>query len=450
MAKIAIYGTGYVGLVTGVCFAERGHDVLCVDIDENKIQSLQRGEVPIVEQDLPELLEKNQKAGRIIFTSKLADAVQQSYYHFIAVGTPEGKNGEADLTLVNAVASEINRARVESFVIVLKSTVPVGTAEKMRKVLVNEQQTRNQEVKFHVISNPEFLREGKAIHDCLHPDRIVLGGDDIELLGTIAEDIYAHFIETKTPILKMTSESAELTKYATNALLAMKISFMNELSQLTERTGADIEVIREGIGLDERLGPHFIAAGCGYGGSCFPKDIKALIAMFEKNDCEPLLLKQVPEVNQKQMERFCGKILKYLSQQERELSHYTIALWGLAFKPGTDDIRESPAIYVANRLSKEGIKIRAYDPAAMSHADNYPWLECTSSPESALEGSDALVIATDWPVFEEFDLNKIAELLNSPVIFDGRNIYDKAEMDVSSFDYISVGRPDVLGKADKE
>jgi UDPglucose 6-dehydrogenase len=449
MTKIAIYGSGYVGLVSGVCFAERGHEVLCVDIDENKIQLLQKGEVPIVEENLPELLEKNQKAGRILFSSKLADAVR-SDYHFIAVGTPEGKNGEADLTLVNAVVSEINRSHTEPFVIVLKSTVPVGTAEKMRKMLLNEQQTRNQNVEFHVISNPEFLREGKAIYDCLHPDRIVLGGDDINFLDTVANDIYGHYIEQKTPILKMTSESAELTKYATNALLAMKITFMNELSLLAERTGADIELIRKGIGLDERLGPHFIAAGCGYGGSCFPKDVKALIAMFEKNDCEAQLIKQVPEVNQKQMERFCGKILRYFSKQEdRELSSYTLALWGLAFKPGTDDIRESPAIYIASRLSKQGIKIRAYDPAAMSHADNFSWVECTSTPESALEGADALIIATDWPIFEEFDLNKMASLLKSPVIFDGRNIYDKGTMDTLSFDYISVGRPDVLGRADK-
>lgn len=448
MTKIAIYGTGYVGLVTGVCFAECGHEVLCIDIDENKIQSLQKGEVPIVEENLPELLEKNQKAGRIEFTSRLADAIQCDY-HFIAVGTPEGKNGEADLTLVNAVVSEINRSHTEPFVIVLKSTVPVGTAERIRKMLLNEQQTRNQNVKFHVISNPEFLREGKAIHDCLHPNRIVLGGDDINFLDMVANDIYGHYIGQKTPILKMTSESAELTKYAANALLAMKITFMNELSQLTERTGADIELIREGIGLDERLGPHFISAGCGYGGSCFPKDVKALIAMFEKNDCEAQLLKQVPEVNQKQMERFCGKILRYFSEQgDRELSSYTLALWGLAFKPGTDDIREASAIFIANRLSKEGIKIRAYDPAAMSHADNLPWVECTSTPESALEGADALIIATEWPIFKEFDLNKMASLLKSPVIFDGRNIYDKAKMDTFSFDYISIGRPDVLGKAE--
>ncbi len=449
MAKIAIYGTGYVGLVTGVCFAECGHDVLCVDIDENKIQSLQKGIVPIEEQDLPELLEKNQKAGRIVFTSKYADSISQCDYHFIAVGTPEAKNGEADLTLVNAVASEITKSRTEPFVLVIKSTVPVGTAEKMRKALLNEQQTREQDVSFHVVSNPEFLREGKAIHDCLNPDRIVLGGDDVTFLDTVAEDLYGHYIENKTPILKMTSESAELTKYATNALLAMKITFMNELSQLSERTGADIEVIREGIGMDERLGPHFIAAGCGYGGSCFPKDIKALIAMFEKNDCEPLLLKQVPEMNQKQMERFCGKILRYFSEKEQELSSCTLALWGIAFKPGTDDIRESPAIFIANRLSKEGIKIRAYDPAAMSHADNYPWVECTASPESALEGADAVIIATDWPIFKEFDLEKVATLLKTPVIFDGRNIYDKAKMDSLQFDYISVGRPDVLGWTNK-
>ena len=446
MAKITIYGTGYVALVTGVCLAEHGHEILIVDIDETKVLSLQKGVISIVEKDLPELLAKHQQTNHIKFTSNLEEAIHASEYHFIAVGTPEGKNGDADLTIVNAVASAINRTRIEPFIIIIKSTVPVGTAEKIRKMLLNEQQTRNQSLPFYVVSNPEFLREGNAIHDCLYPHRIILGAKEHDVLSKIEKEIYDSYIKEGVPLLKMDNESAELTKYAANALLATKISFMNELTQLSEKLGADIEIVRKGIGLDARIGPYFISPGCGYGGSCFPKDIKALLAMFEKNDCEATLLKQVPEANQRQMEQFCGKILRYLSQDNRVLSNCTVALWGLSFKPGTDDVRESPAINIANKLSKSGIKIRAYDPAAMPNVNNYPWISCASSPESVLKEADALIIATDWPVFKEIDVSQVCKMLKDPVIFDGRNMYEINKMKAISCDYFSIGRPAILGK----
>lgn len=445
MAKITIYGTGYVGLVTGVCLAECGHDVLCVDVDENKIQSLQKGVPTIEEKDLPELLKKNQHAGRIKFTSNLPEAFQYGYYHFIAVGTPEGKNGEADLTFVEAVSSAINTNRTEPFVIVNKSTVPVGTAKKMKQKLLKEQKEKEKTLEFDVISNPEFLREGSAVYDCLHPDRVVLGGSEIAV-GKAAKDLYAFFIEESIPILKMDSNSAELTKYAANAMLATKISFMNELSQLAEKTGADIEIIRKGMGLDSRIGPHFIAPGCGYGGSCFPKDIKALLAMFEKHEVSSALLKNVEVVNQEQMSKFSQKIVDYFTKEGTALAEVTIALWGLAFKPETDDIRESPAIWIANNLSQEGLKIRAYDPVAMPRVSNIPSITCVSSLYDVLKNADALVIATDWAMFKEADLRTVFAELKTPVIFDGRNLYDLAEMNTMAFDYFSVGRPAVLNK----
>lgn len=445
MAKITIYGTGYVGLVTGVCLAECGHLVYCVDIDEEKIATLQKGIPTIEEKDLPELLQKNQKAGRITFTSNLKEAFEHGLYHFIAVGTPQGKGGEADLTFVYAVASALNAARTEPFVIVTKSTVPVGTADKLREMLDKEQADRKLAVSFEIVSNPEFLREGTANHDFLHPDRIVLGGNK-EAVEKAAVDLYGMFIENNIPILKMDSRSAELTKYASNAMLAAKISLMNELSLIAEKTGADIETVRKGMGLDPRIGTHFIAPGCGYGGSCFPKDVQALLVMAKKYEVEPLMLQAVADVNKHQVIHFCDKVVQYLSKDCQDLSEKTIALWGLAFKPETDDIRESSAIYIAKNLSKHGVKISAYDPAAMNHMDNYQWITCASSPYQALKGADALVIATEWPIFETADLNEVKSSLKSPVIFDGRNIYDLTEMKKMDFDYFSIGRPPVLNR----
>lgn len=445
MAKITIYGTGYVGLVTGVCLAECGHTVVCVDIDEQKIQSLQKGIPTIEEKDLPELLQKNQQARRITFSSNLQEAFNHGFYHFIAVGTPEAKNGEADLTFVNAVASAINTSRTEPFIIVNKSTVPVGTAAKMRETLMKEQMVRGQVLAFDIISNPEFLREGSAIHDCLNPDRIVFGGDEA-VVNKATEDLYACFVEKGVPVLKMDSQSAELTKYASNAMLSAKISFMNELSLLAEKTGADIEVVRKGMALDPRIGPHFIAPGCGYGGSCFPKDVKALLVMSQKNALKASLLQAIEDVNKQQMLRFSQKIVDYLEKDGKPLSEKTIALWGLSFKPETDDIRESPAIYIAKNLTRHGIRIRAYDPAAMSHASNFQWIDCVSSPYQALKEADALVIATDWAVFKAADLNEVYTTLKDPVIFDGRNLYSLTEMEQMKFDYFSVGRTSIMNK----
>ncbi len=445
MTKITIYGTGYVGLVTGVCLAECGHDVFCVDIDEDKIRSLQKGIPTIEEKGLLELLTKNQKEGRIIFTSNLQEAFNHGTYHFLAVGTPEGKDGEVDLTFVNAAASMISSSRSEPFIIINKSTVPVGTAEKMRKTLKKEQEKSGKKIAFDIVSNPEFLREGAAVHDFLHPDRIILGGN-IDAINNVLKDVYAYFLEQKVPVLTMDSRSAEFTKYASNAMLATKISLMNELSLLSEKVGVDIALVRKGMSLDPRIGSHFIAPGCGYGGSCFPKDVKALWAMSRKNEVEPLLLTAVSDVNQRQMDQFFQKIVSYLSKDEQPLSEKTIALWGLSFKPETDDIRESPAIYIAKKLSLLGVKIRAYDPAAMVWATNFSWVDCASSPFNALKDADALVVATDWAVFETADLNEVFTALKTPVIFDGRNIYDLDKMKTMGFDYISVGRPAVMNR----
>jgi UDPglucose 6-dehydrogenase len=445
MTKITLYGTGYVGLVTGVCLAENGHTVCCADIDENKIQSLEKGIPTIEEKDLPELLKKNLDAGRIKFTSNLQEAFNHGKYHFIAVGTPEGKGGEADLTFVHAVATMINAARTEPFILVNKSTVPVGTAENMRLMLCEEQKKNNKAVDFSIVSNPEFLREGVAIHDCLHPDRIILGGAT-NAVEQVLIDIYFYFKEQNIPVLTTDSASAELTKYASNAMLATKISLMNELSLLADKTGANIEVVRKGMSLDPRIGSYFIAPGCGYGGSCFPKDVKALQVMSKKYQLNSSLLQAVSDVNDEQIKQFCEKIMIYLAKNEQKLSEKTIALWGLAFKPDTDDVRESPAVYIAKILSGAGIKIRAYDPAAMRHVDNFPWIDCAASEYHAVKNADALVIATDWEIFKTADLKEVYENLNAPVIFDGRNLYDLETMKEMGFNYFSVGRPDVISK----
>lgn len=442
MSEITIYGTGYVGLVTGVCLAELGHHVLCVDIDEDKINQLQKGIPTIEEKGLPELLKSNQQAGRITFTSDLNIACAHGFYHFIAVGTPESKSGAADLTFVNAVATYLMEHRTESFVIVNKSTVPVGTAGKMRDRLIKIQQEKGKSLEFDIISNPEFLKEGCAIQDCLHPDRIILGGSP-QVVDKAAHDLYDVYIQQNVPVLKMDTHSSEFTKYASNAMLAAKISFMNELSVLAEKTGADIEVVRKGMAMDPRIGPHFIAPGCGYGGSCFPKDVKALQVMAEEHHLEPALLKAIGTVNQHQMSRFAQKIIDYLAQDEQPLNTKTVALWGLAFKPETDDIREAPAFYLAEAFNQQNIKIHAYDPAAMKHISQFSWIKGASSAYSALEQADVLVIATEWAEFKRADFDEILARLKKPVIFDGRNLYDLAEMKKRGFHYVSIGRPEV-------
>lgn len=450
MAKITIYGTGYVGLVTGVCLAELGHEVFCVDIDEDKIKKLQGGTPTIEEKDLPALLQKNQQEGRIVFTSNLKEAFQHGFYHIVAVGTPEGKNGEADLTFVKAVSSAIMAARDEAFVIVNKSTVPVGTADKMRDLLLKEQTAQGKTVAFDVISNPEFLREGAAVHDCLHPDRIVLGGTP-EVVEKAVEDLYGGFMQQHIPILKMDACSAELTKYAANAMLATKISLMNELSFLAEKTGADIEVVRQGMAADPRIGPHYIAPGCGYGGSCFPKDVKALLAMSRQYDLPASLLKAVDDVNKLQTAQFIQKIRQYLEAEDGDsIAGKTVALWGVAFKPETDDVRESSAIYIADGLRKVGVKVRAYDPAAMKSLHNVSGIEAASSPYQAVKDADALIIATDWPEFKTVNLQEIYTALKIPAIFDGRNIFALTDMQALPFDYFSVGRPAVLNREKKQ
>jgi len=444
MAKITIYGTGYVGLVTGVCFAELGHSVCCMDVDEHKIHRLRENIPSIYEEGLTELLRTNQQAGRLQFTSQFDEAVEYGFYHFIAVGTPEGASGKADLTFVEKAVASIASARKADFILVNKSTVPVGTVAKMYDIVADELKKNHRNIQFDVIANPEFLREGSAVWDCLNPDRIILGGEPLAVEKT-ANDLYSSFAEKHVPILKMDWASAELTKYASNAMLAAKISFINEMSIVAELTGANIENVREGMALDPRIGPHFISTGCGYGGSCFPKDVKALSALAKQYDFDPVFLDAIDAVNIRQIERFSQKIIDYLDLENRHVQ--TIALWGLAFKPGTDDIRESPAIRIAEILSKKGAKIRAYDPLAMDHLSNFPMIEKTASPYDTVKGADALVIATDWDIFKQVDLKKVQEYLKIPVIFDGRNLYSLDVMRQMKLDYFSVGRPSIKNRS---
>jgi len=430
--NLAVVGTGYVGLVAGTCFAETGNDVICVDIDERKIAMLKEGKVPIYEPGLEEMVQRNAEEQRLSFTTELNSAVKRSAIVFIAVGTPQGANGKANLEYVRATAKEIARVMDSRKIIVTKSTVPVGTADQIKQWISEETSHP-----FAVISNPEFLKEGAAIDDFMKPDRVVLGGDDAEAMESVKE-LYEPFVRTGNPILVMDSRSAEMSKYAANAMLATKISFINEVSRLCEKTGADISEVRRAIGLDRRIGAHFIFPGVGYGGSCFPKDIRAMISMGGDAP-EMLLLKSVEQVNERQKGILVEKVQRHFGAN---LSGLTFAVWGLAFKPRTDDMRDAPSITVIEELLKAGARVQAFDPEATEEARKVfgDRIHYTDRNYDALAGASALLILTEWNEFRRPDFRRIKQLLKNPVIFDGRNIYDSADLQKVGFKYYSIGR----------
>ena len=440
--KVTIFGSGYVGLVTGACLAEVGNEVVCVDIDQGKIDRLNQGEVPIHEPGLDSLIQRNRTAGRLRFTTDVDEGVAHGLFQFIAVGTPPDEDGSADLQYVTAVARSIGERMADYRIIVNKSTVPVGTADRVRETVGAELAGRQTHVEFDVVSNPEFLKEGAAIDDFMKPDRIVVGADNprtTELLRAL----YAPFNRNHDRLVCMDIRSAELTKYAANAMLATKISFMNELANLAERLGADIEKVRVGIGSDPRIGYHFIYPGCGYGGSCFPKDVKALERTARDVGYPAQLLQAVEGVNERQKLTLFEKIHAYF---EGDLTGKTLAVWGLAFKPNTDDMREASSRVLMENLWAAGARVRAFDPVAMEETrriyGDRPDLTLCDSPEAALEGADALAIVTEWNVFRSPDFDGIRQALARPAIFDGRNLYDPVQLRAQGFDYFGIGRGD--------
>jgi UDPglucose 6-dehydrogenase len=442
--KVTVFGSGYVGLVTGACFAEAGNHVVCVDIDAGKVARLQQGEIPIHEPGLDDLVRRNQEKGRLRFTTSAEEGIAHGLFQFIAVGTPPEEDGSADLSHVLAVAETIGRHMTDYRVVVDKSTVPVGTADKVRERIEQVLGGRGVRVEFDVVSNPEFLKEGAAIADFMKPDRVVVGTDNprtAELLKTL----YDPFTRSRDRMIVMDVRSAELTKYAANAMLATKISFMNEMANLAERMGADIEKVRAGIGSDPRIGYHFIYPGAGYGGSCFPKDVKALVHSASEYQFDAELLKSVESVNKRQKQLLFRKIDAYFKGR---LAGKTIALWGLAFKPNTDDMREAPSRELIEALWAAGAKVRAYDPVAMTEARRIygerPDLVLVDSSESALDGADALAIVTEWQEFRSPDFERIRDALRHRVIFDGRNLYEPALVKSFGLAYHGIGRGEPL------
>ncbi len=439
--KVTIFGSGYVGLVSGACLADVGNEVVCVDIDHDKIERLKRGEVPIYEPGLDQLVRSNQAAGRLSFTTDVAEGVEHGLFQFIAVGTPPDEDGSADLQYVLAVAASIGEQMSSYKVIIDKSTVPVGTADKVRARISEVLEARGQStLEFDIVSNPEFLKEGDAIDDFMKPDRIIVGTDNprtTELLRAL----YAPFNRNHERVISMDIRSAELTKYAANAMLATKISFMNELANIAERVGADIEQVRVGIGSDPRIGYNFIYPGIGYGGSCFPKDVRALERSARELGYQARILGAVEQVNGLQKEVLFEKIDRHF---DGDLKGKVIALWGLAFKPNTDDMREAPSRVLMEALWEAGARVQAYDPEAMDEtARIYPSREdllLCDSPEAALEKADVLAVATEWKVFRSPNFDMIAAALSSPVIFDGRNIYDPHYLKGRGFVYYGIGR----------
>lgn len=441
--NIAIIGTGYVGLVTGTCFAETGNHVICVDIDRNKVEKLSAGVMTIFEPGLEKIFHRNSKEGRLSFTTSLADGIREAEVIFLALPTPPDGDGYADLNFVLGVADHIGKLLQEGEykIIVDKSTVPVGTADKVHFIItqsIQERGIKNAGELFDVVSNPEFLREGVAVEDFMKPDRVVIGSSS-EKAKKILGQLYAPFVRQGNPVIFMDEKSAELTKYAANAFLATKISFMNEIAQMCERSGADVDMVRKGIGSDERIGRRFLFPGIGYGGSCFPKDVKALSKSARQLDYEFKILEAVMAVNENQKGHFLPKINGYFKGQ---LDGKKIALWGLSFKPNTDDIREAPALTLIQGLLKEGAAVTAYDPEAMNNVkkETGDKIAFAKNQYEAIEGADALVIATEWSEFRTPDFEKMKLLMKSPVIFDGRNLFDLSQMEQAGFYYHSIGR----------
>jgi UDPglucose 6-dehydrogenase len=436
MKKIAVIGTGYVGLVTGTCFAETGNQVLCVDIDVNKVEKMRRGEVPIYEPHLDVVFERNIKANRISFTTELKEAVDFAEIIFLALPTPPGEDGSADLKYVLGVAKELGHLMTEYKVIVDKSTVPVGTAEKVEAAI-----KENSKHDFAVVSNPEFLREGFAIDDFLNPDRVVIGTTD-ERAVKIMSELYKPFVRDGHPLIVMDEKSAELTKYAANSFLATKITFMNEIANFCELVGADVDMVRKGIGSDSRIGHRFLYPGIGYGGSCFPKDVQALAKSGQDSNYDFQIINSVMEVNENQKTILVDKVNDYFNNK---LNGLTIAIWGLAFKPDTDDIREAPALYIIDKLLAQGVKIKVYDPEAMDNVKEIVGdkVSFTENPYETIDGVDALLISTEWSVFRHADFTKMKKLMKNHAIFDGRNLYDLEKMADRGFYYSSIGRKTV-------
>jgi UDPglucose 6-dehydrogenase len=441
--KVSVIGTGYVGLVTGACLAEMGNDVLCLDVDPNKIRILEEGGIPIHEPGLDQVVARNVKAGRLSFTTDIPRSVAHGTIQFIAVGTPPDEDGSADLQYVIAAARNIGRLMTDHKVIVDKSTVPVGTADKVRAAVADELAKRGETTEYAVVSNPEFLKEGAAVEDFMRPDRIVIGADDDTAI-MLMRALYAPFQRNKERLIVMDVRSAELTKYAANAMLATRISFMNELALLAEKMGADIEQVRQGIGSDVRIGTHFLYAGCGYGGSCFPKDVKALIKTASGADQELLVLKAVEAANDRQKTVLVNKVVQRFGP---DLKGKHFALWGLAFKPNTDDMREATSRVVLAELFERGATVTAYDPVAMPEARRIfgddARLSYAESPNEALQDADALLIVTEWKEFRSPDFVRIKSSLKTPVIFDGRNLYEPELVKLAGLAYESIGRPPI-------
>jgi UDPglucose 6-dehydrogenase len=438
--KLAMIGAGYVGLVTAACFAEMGNEVICVDAITSKVEALEQGHIPIYEPGLEDYVKRNVRDKRLSFTTDLAGAVQQSLVCFIAVGTPQDKDGSADLSMVLQVAKDIGRCMNGYKVIVEKSTVPVGTAVQVRQVINQELAARGESFEFDVVSNPEFLKEGTALDDFMKPDRVVVGCDEVRV-GELMKELYAPFVRTGAPIIIMNVVSAELTKYAANGFLATKISFINEIANICSRTGADINMVRQGIGSDRRIGPRFLFPGLGYGGSCFPKDMQALIHTARSRDYTPRILEAAEAINQDQRRFFFESISHYY---RGDLKGKVFALWGLSFKPQTDDIREAPALSLITRLLEAGASLQAHDPEAMTatqqHLGDPQKVSFNGSSYEALEGADALIICTEWTKFREPDFERIKSLLKAPVIFDGRNLYNADKMAQLGFQYFYIGQ----------
>ena len=437
--KIAVVGTGYVGLVTGTCFAETGNNVTCVDIDQSKIDKLNSGQITIYEPGLEKLFLRNQKEGRLHFTKDLASAVKDASIVFLALPTPPGEDGSADLKYILGVAADLGRLlQPEDYkVIVDKSTVPVGTADKVTTAIL-QTATQNIQDSFDVVSNPEFLREGVAVDDFMKPDRVVIGTSS-EKAKKVMSDLYAPFVRQGNPVIFMDEKSAELTKYAANSFLAVKITFMNEIAQLCERLGADVDMVRKGIGSDERIGKRFLFPGIGYGGSCFPKDVQALSKSSTEVNYNFKILDAVMDVNEKQKLHLMPKINQYF---EGNLTGKHFAIWGLAFKPNTDDIREAPALYIIDALLAAGATVTAFDPEAMGNVKKLlgDSIQFSQNQYAALQGADALIVATEWNEFRTPDFSTIAALLKNKVIFDGRNLFDLQQIAQLGFHYESVGR----------
>lgn len=440
--KITIVGSGYVGLVTGACFAETGVDVTCVDVNHEKIEGLKKGVIPIYEPGLEQLIDRNVMKERLHFTTNLKDSLQGCEVVFIAVGTPPDEDGSADLKYVLAVAHEVGQHATGYLAVVTKSTVPVGTARKVREAVAEEFSRRGVSFGFDVVSNPEFLKEGNAIDDFLKPDRIVVGVESDEA-AALMKRLYTPFVLNGHPIIMMDIPSAEMTKYAANAMLATKISFMNDIANLCEIVGADVNMVRKGIGSDNRIGNKFIYPGIGYGGSCFPKDVKALIRTGKENHHKLEILQAVEDVNERQKMVLFQKAFKFF---EGDLTDRTFGIWGLSFKPQTDDMREAPAIVIVENLLQHGARVKVYDPVAMKEARHHfgERVEYCKGPYEAIIDADALMLLTEWPEFRLPDFKAIEKLMRGSSIFDGRNIYDSAEMLQLGFNYFSIGKAPVL------